>query len=210
MLRMIHALAMVAFTVALLAASEAQYVAAAASLSDETIATSFASSSPRQAPVTPAPTAMKQFRDEKFGFTLELPDTWAYRVTPNKDYLFEGPQGTDAFEVSVILQFVAKSANPQSSAAAQLEGVAADLVRAANAEIKTRDAVSVGGQPAPFVTTTYTAQNSAGEAVPFAHTQIVVDHGDYYYLISYSAPTAIYQKFLSVFQHAVESFAFTF
>jgi len=206
---MVHALTMVAFTGALLA-REAPSVAAGARLSDATIATSSASPSTRQAPATPAPTALKQFRDERFGFTLELPETWAYRVTPNKDYLFEGPRGTDAFEVSVILQFVVKSANPGSSAAAQLDGVAADLARAVNAVIKTRDAVSVGGQPAPFITITYTAQNSAGDAVPFAHTQIVADHGAYYYLISYSAPTAIYQEYLSVFQHAIESLAFTF
>jgi hypothetical protein len=38
---------------------------------------------------------------------------------------------------------------------------------------------------------------------------LVLDHGAYYYLISYSGPAPIYEKHLSVFQHLVETFTFT-
>lgn len=155
------------------------------------------------------PFTAKQFRDDKFGIAMELPDTWTYRLTPKKDYLFEGPKGTEAYELSVIVQFVAKAANPGSSAAAQLQKLAGDLTGAPDGAIKTSDSVSIGGVDAPYVTATYTAPNASGQAVPFAHTQLVVDHGEYYYLISYSGPTPIYQKFLPVFQHLVESFRFT-
>ena len=174
-------------------------------------------SAPRQASAPPAATAppaasaprVKQFHDDKFGLTLELPEAWAYHVTPDKNYLFEGPKGTEAYELSIILQFVTKSANPGSSAAAQLQGLAATLERAPNATFKTRDSMSLGGQPAPFFTVTYDAKNSAGEVVPFIHAQIAVDHGQYYYLISYSGPAAIYKQYLPVFEHLVGSFAFT-
>ncbi|MEI6246242.1 MAG: hypothetical protein WCQ64_14505, partial [Acidobacteriota bacterium] len=158
---------------------------------------------------TPSASTLKTFRDDKFGFSFELPPTFAYSVTPQKNYLFEGPKGTDAYELSIILQFVTKSQNPGSSADLQLRGLAAELSRAPNGAIKTRDTISVGGATAPFVSATYDAKNSTGVVVPFGHTQVVVDHGPYYYLISYSGPIEIFKKYMPAFQHLIESFTFT-
>jgi hypothetical protein len=151
----------------------------------------------------------KVWRDAAFGYALELPDTWAYRLTPAKDYLFEGPKGTDAYELSIILQFVAKSANPRATAASQLQGLVTDLERGAKAVVKRRDTIQLGGVPAPFVTVTYDARNSAGQVVPFAHTQLAAEHGAYVYLLSYSGPVKIYEAHVGVFEHLLETFTFT-
>lgn len=161
------------------------------------------------APLTPSATPTKQFHDDQFGFRLEVPNTWAYRVTPDKNYLFEGPKGTETYELSVILQFVFKSANPGSTAAAQLDKLAAQFARAPKGSVGTRGTVKVGGQPAPFFNATYDAKTSTGAVAPFTHTQVVVDHGQYYYLISYSGPTDIFKTHLPVFEHLVTSFVFT-
>ncbi len=160
-------------------------------------------------PQVAAQSAAKQFRDEAFAFTLELPESWAYRLTPAKDYLFEGPKGTDAYELSVILQFVLKSKNPGATATTQLAGLLADLEKAPAASVVARDTRRVGGQPAPFVTVTYDAKNSTGGVEQFTHAQYVVDHGAYFYLISYSGPSAIYQKHLAVFDRMLDSYRFT-
>lgn len=160
------------------------------------------------APAAPAQT-MKTFHDDGFGFSLELPEDFTYRVTPQKHYLFEGPKGSDAFELSIILQFVMKSANPGSSADAQLRGLADALASAPNGAIKTRDTISIGGVVAPFVSATYDAKDSKGAVVPFGHTQLVADHGQYYYLISYSGPLDIFKKYMPVFEHLIGSFVFT-
>jgi hypothetical protein len=151
----------------------------------------------------------KRFRDPKFGIEFELPEPWTYRITPSKDYLFEGPKGTDAFELSVVLQFVTKAANPGSSPAAQAQALAEKIASAPNGAIKTRDKLVVAGQEALYFVATYTAADSAGAATLFAHTQIVVDRGAYYYLISYSGPAPIYQKYLDVFQNMVQTLRFT-
>lgn len=164
---------------------------------------------PRPAPTAKPADGMKRFHDDTFGFGLELPDTFAYRVTPQKHYLFEGPKGSDAFELSIILQFVMKSANPGSSADAQLRGLADQLSRTPNGAIKTRAVMDVGGTRAPYVNATYDAKDSTGATVPFSHTQLVIDHGAYYYLISYSGPTPIFRKYAPVFEHMIESFVFT-
>lgn len=163
------------------------------------------------APQTPtrAAAGLKTFRDDAFGFSLELPDTFTYRVTPQKHYMFEGPKGSDAYELSIILQFVTKSQNPGSSAEAQLRGLADELARAPNGTIRTRDTIPVGGTTAPFVSATYDAKDSGGTVVPFGHTQMVVDHGAYYYLISYSGPLEIFKKYMPTFEHLIESWTFT-
>lgn len=167
-----------------------------------------------RAPGVPAPkpsgvqAGTKVMRDDTFGFAYEIPATWTYRVNAAKDYVVEGPKGTDAYELSVVLQFVAKSANKGSSATAQAQALVEQVQRAPNGVIKSHDLLQVAGQEAPFFVATYTAKNSAGVAMSFAHTQLVLDHGAYYYLISYSGPAPIYEKYLSVFQHLVETFTF--
>ena len=153
--------------------------------------------------------ATKHFRDDTFGFDFELPATWTYRVTPSKNYLLEGPKGTDSFELSVILQFVTKATDPGSSAVAQAQKLAQQIEGSPNGAIKTRDTLTMAGQEALYFVGTYTTADSRGVQAEFAHTQIVLDHGDYYYLISYSGPLPIYQKYLSVFQNMVQSFQFT-
>jgi hypothetical protein len=161
------------------------------------------------APASKPAAGMKKFYDEKFGFRLELPETFAYRVTPQKDYMFEGPKGSDSYELSILMQFVAKSLNPGSSSAAQLNGLAAQLAGAPNAAITTRNSMEVGGVQAPFVTVTYNAKDTTGVVVPFTHTVLVVDHGPYYYVIAYSGPTPIFRKYMPVFERMIEGFTFT-
>ncbi len=172
-------------------------------------ATSASADPQKSQPAATRPAPMKRLRDETFGTTLELPSAWTYRVNASKDYVLEGPKGTDTFELSVILQFVTKAANPGSSAVAQAQRLAEQIARAPNGAIKTRETLTMGGQEAPYFVATYTAANAAGVATPFAHTQIVLDHGAYYYLVSYSGPVPIYQKYLGVFQNMVQTFQFT-
>jgi len=157
----------------------------------------------------PTTVANKTWRDEKFGYALEMPDTWGYRVTASKDYLFEGPKGTDAYEISLILQFVARSMNPGATTQSQLQGLVKELEGAPNGTIKTRGTIVIGGEEAPFVTATYNAKNSAGQIVPFAHTQLAAAHGEYFYLISFSGPLKIYETHIGVFEHLIDSFRFT-
>lgn len=176
---------------------------------EESTRVSFSVQAPPLVETIAAPASNKVWRDEVFGYALELPDTWAYRVTPAKDYLFEGPKGTDAYELSIILQFVTKSANPRATAETQLQGLVTELEQAAKAVVKRRDTLRLSGVAAPFVTVAYDAKNSAGQIVPFAHTQLAAEHGAYFYLISYSGPVKTYEAHVGVFEHMLETFKFT-
>lgn len=164
--------------------------------------------SPAERPAPSSAPGTKKIRDAKFGFEFELPASWTHKVTENKDYLFEGPKGTDAFELSIVLQFVSKAKNPGSSAEAQAQELLSQISGAPNAKVKTTEMLTIAGRQSPYFVATYTAQNSKKVSVPFAHTQIAMDHGAFYYLLSYSGPAQIYQNNLAVFQRVVETFRF--
>jgi hypothetical protein len=167
---------------------------------------------PQPKPPAPPPARTEEtqtFREDRFGFTLEVPASWSYRVTPDKDYLIEGPQGTDAFEISILLQFVTKATNPGSSAIDQAQELLDQILRVPDAEVRTQEMVTMAGQEVPYFVASYTAKNSRQEPTTFGHMQVVLDHGDYYYLVSYSGPADIYQRFAPVFEQVVETFRFT-
>jgi hypothetical protein len=130
-------------------------------------------------------------------------------VTPDQDYLVEGPKGTNAYELSVLLQFISKAQNPGSSAVDQAKLALASLQGAPNAKLMTQEMLSIAAQEAPYFVATYTANDSNRNATTFGHTQIIMDHGDYYYWLSYFGPVDIYEEHRAVFEHIAKTFRFT-
>lgn len=153
--------------------------------------------------------SVQKFRDPNFGFEFEAPRDWTYRVTANKDYLIEGPKGTDAYELSVILQFISKADNRGSSAVDQAEQALASIQGAPDARIVGKEMLDIAAQEAPYFVATYTANDSKRSPKTFGHTQIIMDHGDYFYWLSYSGPIDIYEKHTTVFEHIAQTFRFS-
>lgn len=149
-----------------------------------------------------------RFRELQFGFSYEVPSNWNITLTPKKDYMVEGPKGTDAYEISVVIQIVKKSENPGSSAGAQLESSGKLLLTAPEAAIKQKGTLTVAGREVPCFVASYKASTSQGSSAVFSHLQLVIDQGDYYYWVSYSAPVPVYEKYRLVAEHFLNSFQF--
>ncbi|MEK6631357.1 MAG: hypothetical protein AABY89_11545, partial [Acidobacteriota bacterium] len=149
-----------------------------------------------------------RFRELQFGFSFEVPSNWNITLTPKKDYMVEGPKGSDAFEISVVIQIVQKSQNPGSSASAQLESARKLLMAAPEAVIKPQGTITVAAREVPCFVAVYKASTSQGSAAVFSHLQVVIDQGDYYYWVSYSGPGPVYDKYRPVAQHLLNSFQF--
>jgi hypothetical protein len=107
-----------------------------------------------------------------------------------------------------VIQIVKKSENPGSSANAQLESSGKTLLTVPGAAIKQRGTVTVAGREVPSFIAVYQAKTSQGTAADFGHLQLVIDQGDYYYWVSYSGPSPVYDKYKPVAQHLLESFQF--
>ncbi len=149
-----------------------------------------------------------RFRELQFDFSFEVPSDWNITLTPKKDYMVEGPKGSDAFEIPIVIQIVKKSENPGSSAGAQLESSRKLLMAAPEVAIKQQGTLTVAGKEVPCFIAAYKASTSQGSAAVFSHLQVVIDQGDYYYWVSYSAPVPVYEKYRLVAEHFLNSFQF--
>ncbi len=150
----------------------------------------------------------KQFKEVQYGFSFQVPDDWNIKLTPKKDYLIEGPKGSDAFEIAIIIQIILKSKNPNSSDKLQLEAAQKMILTVPEANIKKQGTVSVAGKQVPYFVATYKTNTSQGKPSLFRHLQVVIDQGDYYYWVSFSGPSSIYEKYQPVAEHLLNTFTF--
>jgi hypothetical protein len=150
----------------------------------------------------------QRLADERFGFSLEVPTAWSWKVIPGtKDYLISGPAGTESAEISLIVQAVDTRKGGVGSLKEQMLALVDQFAQLQGSAVVKKDVIATAGQQAPFFIVTYLADNTQGQKVEFGHTQLGIDHPPYILLISYSAPREIYQKNLDVFQHVVDSLA---
>lgn len=159
------------------------------------------------APPPPAATGYRTLREDNFGFILDIPSDWTYRLTEDRDYSITGPAGTAAGEVTVILQFISKSGNPGSSAAAQLADARRQLT-GGGASIDREGEIEVAGGSTPFLVASLDAADAGGRTVPHGYILVVLDHGDSYTWITYSGPAKAYESNGPVFQKMIDSFRF--
>ena len=158
-------------------------------------------------PLSSSREGYRTLREDRFGFILDIPRDWTHRLTEDRDYLISGPAGAPASEVRVILQFISKSQNPGSSAAAQLAEARRQLT-GGGARIDREGNIDVAGGSSPFLIAALDAADSRGVSVPHGYILVILDHGDHYLWITYSGPAEEYEAFGPEFQKMLDSFRF--
>jgi len=153
---------------------------------------------------------MKRLYEDRFGFSFELPDHWVWELLPDKGgYLLSGPAGTEENEVIIVVQAVQKATNPGSSETKQLQEARTQIEGIPGAEIRSEDAISVSGRQVPYFLALYPGQTAKKEPATFAHVQLVLEYGAYYFWISYAAPTQYFEKFQDLFANMLVTFEFS-
>lgn len=165
---------------------------------------------PPVAPAAPAVVAQgyKEINEPNLGFAFQVPSAWGWQLTKSKDYLISGPKGTPAHEVSLVVQIIDKQAGG-TTLMGQMKSILGQINQVPQGKILKKGEVAMAGQQAPYFLASYQARDNAGQTVEFGHAQVGVEKGRYLFLISYAAPTAIYQANLEAFQRVVDSFRFT-
>ncbi len=164
-------------------------------------------SADKKSPVNGEDLAYKTFRDSKFGFSFELPKTWEFQVAAGSgDYVFSGPEETNASEITIIVQIIDSRMGEMSDLKAQMLDLVGQISQAPQAEIVKKNQTEVAGQVAPFFIATYQAVNKMKQTVEFGHTQLGLLHEPYFLLVSYAAPRKIYQEQIDIFQHMADTF----
>jgi len=150
----------------------------------------------------------RTFQDPNFGFSFQLPDSWQFSVNENKDYVFHGADNSPAGEATIVVQILTKQGNEGASDRSILEEFWESLSEVPAAGLEGDGMVPFAGSESPYFIAHYQAVTSSGEAAGFKHLQVIVDHGEYFFPLSFSAPIPVYEEYLKVFQHMIATFSF--
>jgi hypothetical protein len=149
--------------------------------------------------------AYRKFIDQGAGFSLEIPQSWSWNPIKTGDYLIVGAQGTNAYEISIIVQLIDKNLIPANSLQNFFNQTLDQFLSIPNNRLHKKGRTVKSSLDLPFFLITYPALNTKKEEVKFAHSQVLAENGSYYLWISYSAPIPVYKEYLMDFQHLINS-----
>jgi predicted Zn-dependent protease len=152
---------------------------------------------PKSTGPAPAAGGGTPFTLDNAPFAGAIPPGWTARKTEAGTIVFEGAEGTPAYQATVELQVAPK---------AQLAGLTIDDMAARvkvnlgqHAQARVNPPVAdrtADGRPARRVAAAYVLQGEAGRTVPIRHVAGVIDYPDWFVVISYFAPEQVYETFL--------------
>jgi len=141
-------------------------------------------------------------------FAGEIPADWAGRKTDSGTIVFEGPKGSESYQVSVELEFAEKRSGLSIDDVA--DSMRRLLERKNDARVQPIERQRANdGTPVRFVRGTYTVRDRAGATASIRNLSVVFDYPGYYVLMSYYTPESIYDKYMDVFKVFAERFKYT-
>jgi predicted Zn-dependent protease len=152
--------------------------------------------------------ATRTFTLDAVPFGGEIPADWGGRKTEAGTIVFEGPEGSESYEVSLELGFEPKRSGLSIDDVA--ERVQSVLGRKSQARVQATERQRANdGTPIRFVRGTYAVRGNQGGPVPMRHVTVLFDYPGYYVLMSYYTPDSIYDKYQDVFTMFAERFRYT-
>ncbi|MGE3492974.1 MAG: M48 family metalloprotease [Vicinamibacterales bacterium] len=157
------------------------------------------------APADPGGGGVIPFTIDNAPFAGEIPADWVARKTTAGTIIFEGKEGTEAFNATVELEIVPRSTIPDKRVEDVAEIVAVAIGQKQNARVEPPE--SRGGGQAYAIRASYVLQGGAG-AVACRHISLVIDYPGHFVILSYFAPESLFDKYLPTYQQIGESFRY--
>ncbi|MDP1571902.1 MAG: M48 family metalloprotease [Vicinamibacterales bacterium] len=157
---------------------------------------------PGTTPGSPASTrgATRDFSIDGTPLTGEIPADWVARKTEAGTIVFEGTQGTEAYEMSVELEVQPKALAPARTLDDLAQVVQAHLRGRQDAEVQDVRATQTDrGQAARVVAANFNVAVPQG-LVPFAQISVVIDYPGHLIILSYYGPATLFEKYSGVFE----------
>jgi hypothetical protein len=152
--------------------------------------------------------ATQPFTMDGVPFAGEIPAGWGARKTPAGTVVFEGPKGTESYEVSIELGVEPK--RPDLTIDQLAQAVVNVLTQKPQADVQpTARETADDGTPVRIVKAGYSLRGQSGNMVPLRHLTVVLDYPGYYAILSYYTPESIYQKYSEAFTLFMQKFRHT-
>ena len=131
-------------------------------------------------------------------FAGEIPQGWTARTTDAGTIVFEGAKGTPAYEATVELQVAPKSQFQGLTLDEMTARVVQNLRKNERAEVHDPVTDRTGdGRAVRRIVSYYSLKDGSGRLVPVRSVSGVVDYPGWYAVVSYFAPTASFERFLT-------------
>lgn len=162
-------------------------------------------------PAPPSPPAVPTTSYSVNGrpFKGEIPADWRIRNAEG-GIIFEGKEGTEAYQVTVQLELVDKQSLPGTSLGDLTEYVRSSLRDRPDAAVEapTQHKTSEG-RDAWVVRSRYTQQNSQGGSFPYQRMNVVIDYPGYFVSLAYYGVDSLFDKYMDRFELIGERFRYT-
>jgi len=139
-------------------------------------------------------------------FAGVVPAGWVARKTDGGTVVFEGAQGTEAYQASVELEVA-----PKANINGQLDDVAqvvyGNMAKRDAARVEAPERRSAGDIPARIIRGSFRAPMS-GRSVDIRQMSIVLDFPEHFIVFSYYIPAQLFDKYMPQFQQIVEQFEY--
>jgi hypothetical protein len=149
--------------------------------------------------------AAKTYADRNLGYSLTLPEHWAAQVKPGsggRSLVFSGAKGTQEYATTISLQVLPRKAY------ADLTTLAGDLVsqwqRLPDYKLLARQKGKLAGRPALRLLVEY---HQPGGKQTYRQEQFACLGDGNYYLLAYTAPVSLFERFRPHLAQALDSFA---
>lgn len=147
------------------------------------------------------------FTMDEIPFAGEIPAGWGGRKTDAGTFIFEGPKGTESYEVSIEFGLEAKQPGLGIDQLAQLVVQVLSKKNQADVDAPVSEQAQ-DGTPVRLIRAGYTLPGQRGP-VPMKHLTVILDYPGYYTLLSYYTPESIYQKYSDAFTLFLQKLRYT-
>ena len=147
-----------------------------------------------------------EYRNEKFKFGAKLPAHWMSEVnnTPGKSArIFSGHQGTVEYYTTINFQVVIRKGDEGNTV--REKELVGQWKTAPKFKMLARDEGTLAGQPALRLVVVY--QMPGGKEM-YGQEQYITHRGPYFFLIGYTAPGNLFDKYQPIMENAINSFRF--
>ena len=146
--------------------------------------------------------------EDNSGFSCDFPEHWDFSQTAEGDRVF-GDKTKKYPEATIIIQVIDRSLAKLKTVKEQLDDLANQIRAVTDGAIVAQSTAPFAGQDAPYFVATYTTKDTTGILRPFKHIQAVLVWGNYFLVMSYSAPVDEFDVNLKVFQNCAATMQLT-
>ena len=144
-------------------------------------------------------------QSSEMGFGFEIRNDWEVNLLPSGNLMISGQPGSESQDIMIVLQVIDKSSE-NTTLQKEMSSLWHQITALPKGQVNRQAVINVSGLPAPFMQGSYQETNSDNKLLDYQCAQWGVDRGDVIFLLGYSAPDALFNKYQDDFTVLSRSF----